>query len=431
MTNWLLLLVMMMLMVRNTCLSQPSSTVANGTRWDVLEAATNRIHLDDDHGIRENEYYAYYLWNLYNTSSRSQRFEIVNEMSEVLKKIAYRDSRHDMIGLILFGPEKSRSILTATIDYKRQDVGEDYSQCLETIADLYMKHCGPIDGDGLRHRKSWPNMCLYAEDKAMIEEAIIVTCGSNNVAPYGIDAGNPITNVIPAPFHGSSEYCGRVSINGISRMELRSYAKSYEVIFEPVVFDEMHNMTQVCFHRDASRGLCQCKKDDWKFIKRGLHEFYVSPYEQKFVDVKFTSGVFGFVTVEIKEDLRERWRYVLLSLGAGALFLSGSKYVLNQNTADGDDDRVLTWAVRVVAAVAILLSSDDTLLAIVALASSLALNFVIIPIIARVFKTNLLQWVKLRESSTRDTGSRDWLIKTLDRIVVLPHNSQDDHGSKS
>ncbi|KAJ0784537.1 hypothetical protein HanLR1_Chr01g0033121 [Helianthus annuus] len=116
MTNWLLLLVMMMLMVRNTCLSQPSSTVANGTRWDVLEAATNRIHLDDDHGIRENEYYAYYLWNL---------------------------------------------------------------------ADLYMKHCGPIDGDGLRHRKSWPNMCLYAEDKAMIEEAIIVTCGSNNVAPYG------------------------------------------------------------------------------------------------------------------------------------------------------------------------------------------------------------------------------------------------------
>ncbi|KAJ0949583.1 hypothetical protein HanRHA438_Chr01g0040241 [Helianthus annuus] len=232
MTNWLLLLVMMMLMVRNTCLSQPSSTVANGTRWDVLEAATNRIHLDDDHGIRENEYYAYYLWNL---------------------------------------------------------------------ADLYMKHCGPIDGDGLRHRKSWPNMCLYAEDKAMIEEAIIVTCGSNNVAPYGIDAGNPIINVIPAPFHGSSEYCGRVSINGISRMELRSYAKSYEVIFEPVVFDEMHNMTQVCFHRDASRGLCQCKKDDWKFIKRGLHEFYVSPYEQKFVDVKFTSGVFGFVTVEIKE----------------------------------------------------------------------------------------------------------------------------------
>ncbi|KAJ0612863.1 putative legumain protein [Helianthus annuus] len=185
MTNWLLLLVMMMLMVRNACLSQPSSTVANGTRWDVLEAATNRIHLDDDDGIRENEYYAYYLWNLYNTSSRSQRFEIVNEMSEVLKKIAYRDSQHDMIGLILFGPEKSRSILSATIDYKRQDVGEDYGQCLETIADLYMKHCGPIDGDGLRHTKSWSNICLYAEDKAMIEEAIIVTCGSNNVAPYG------------------------------------------------------------------------------------------------------------------------------------------------------------------------------------------------------------------------------------------------------
>ncbi|KAJ0468627.1 hypothetical protein HanIR_Chr14g0698741 [Helianthus annuus] len=48
-----------------------------------------------------------------------------------------------------------------------------------------VKHCGPIDADGLRHTKSLSNMCLYTEDKAMIEEAIIITCGSNNVAPYG------------------------------------------------------------------------------------------------------------------------------------------------------------------------------------------------------------------------------------------------------
>ncbi|KAI7733697.1 hypothetical protein M8C21_018675 [Ambrosia artemisiifolia] len=407
-----LILLLMTLMVVNICMSQ-SSTVENGTRWDVLEAATNHVHLDDDLLIREKESYAYYIWNLYNTSSRSHRFEVMNEM------------------------KKSRSILSARIDYERLDVGEDYHQCLQTTADLYMKHCGPITEDGLRHSKSMSNMCLYNEDKAMIEDAIIITCGSNNVMPYGIDVGgHPTVDVIPAPFHGSSEYCGRVSINGISRMELRSYAKSYKVMFEPLVFHEMHNKTQVCFHRNASRGLCQCKKDDWKFIRRGSREFLLSPYEHKFVDVKFNSEVFGFVTVTIKEDLLERWRCGFLVLGVVALFVDGSKDILNQNAADGVD-RVLDWAMRVAAVIAIFLSSFDTLLAVAVLASFFALNFVIIPIIAPILKKKSSRWVKLRESSTKDsiaerenfidTRFRDWVIKNLDRIVVLSDISQDDH----
>ncbi|KAI3826230.1 hypothetical protein L1987_00275 [Smallanthus sonchifolius] len=75
------------------------------TRWEILEAVTNRIHFDE--GIlKQKEEYGYYLWHHYIASSRSRRPRIVNEMSEMFKKIAYRDCRYDMMGLILFGPEK-------------------------------------------------------------------------------------------------------------------------------------------------------------------------------------------------------------------------------------------------------------------------------------------------------------------------------------
>lgn len=59
---------------------------------------------------------------------------------------------------------------------------------------------------------------------------------------------DPRTDVLPAPVHGYTEFCGRVSINAISRMELQSYAKAYEIMFEPVVSGEWHDKIQICFH---------------------------------------------------------------------------------------------------------------------------------------------------------------------------------------
>ncbi|MFS7936602.1 hypothetical protein Hanom_Chr05g00417521 [Helianthus anomalus] len=59
---WLLMLVM----VSKTCLSEPSPAppTTNDTRWELLEAATNRIHIEDGSmtSIPPGEHH-YYLWN--------------------------------------------------------------------------------------------------------------------------------------------------------------------------------------------------------------------------------------------------------------------------------------------------------------------------------------------------------------------------------
>lgn len=52
---------------------------------------------------------------------------------------------------------------------------------------------------------------------------------------------------------------------------------------------------------NASLGLCLCEKDDWKAIHKGLWFSVMSPYEDRYVDVKFLGDVSGSLTITIEE----------------------------------------------------------------------------------------------------------------------------------
>ncbi|KAD3337440.1 hypothetical protein E3N88_32960 [Mikania micrantha] len=149
------------------------------------------------------------------------------------------------------------------------------------------------------------------------------------LALQGIDVGHPTIDVTPKPMHEFSQgskdvqYCERVPVYGISRMKIQSYAKAYKVMLVPsvVIPDKWHNKIQICFHQNASLGLCQCEKDDWKSVHKGSWSSNMSPYEQRFVDVKFLGGVSGSVTVTL-DEVSQGWRYVLLLVGIALLFLA-------------------------------------------------------------------------------------------------------------
>ncbi|XP_076917148.1 uncharacterized protein LOC143577097 [Bidens hawaiensis] len=144
-----------------------------------------------------------------------------------------------------------------------------------------------------------------------------------------IDLGHPTIDVTPTPIHGSSQgskdvqSCARVPVHGVSRIKIQSYAKAYKVLLYPsvVIPDKWHNKIQVCFHRNASLRLCQCEKDDWGSVHKGLWSSTMSPYEQRFVDVKFIGGLSGSVTVTL-DEVSQGWRYVLLLVGIALLFLA-------------------------------------------------------------------------------------------------------------
>ncbi|XP_022742654.1 uncharacterized protein LOC111293879 isoform X2 [Durio zibethinus] len=146
-----------------------------------------------------------------------------------------------------------------------------------------------------------------------------------------IDLANPAVDVTPTPLSGHSSVrgskdvllCDRVKVSGYSRLKLRSYACSVRVTLSPSVLipERLHSKIRVCFHRNASLGLCKCENDDWKAVQKGIWHTVMSPYDDRYIDVKFIGDVSGSVVVAVEEDFQQ-WRLVFLALGFVLLLLA-------------------------------------------------------------------------------------------------------------
>ncbi|KAL6228510.1 hypothetical protein ACLB2K_002459 [Fragaria x ananassa] len=143
----------------------------------------------------------------------------------------------------------------------------------------------------------------------------------------GIDIENPVINVNPAPVSGSKDalFCERVRVSGISRSNLASYANSFRISLSPsvVIPERLHSRIAICFHSNASLGLCQCRKDDWKTLENGLWESVMSPYQEKYVDVKYIGNSLGCSTLTV-EQVYQQWRLLFLAMGFSLLLLAPS-----------------------------------------------------------------------------------------------------------
>ncbi|OAY44479.1 uncharacterized protein LOC110621667 isoform X2 [Manihot esculenta] len=147
----------------------------------------------------------------------------------------------------------------------------------------------------------------------------------------GVDRGNPVIDVIPSfpsgrlpsPSSNDALYCERVKVSGLSRLEVRSYSSSFLVSLSPsaAIPERLHSKIQVCFHRNASLGLCHCQKEEWKTVQKGLWISIMSPYEEKYVDVKFISEISGSVSITVEEDFQQ-WRLLCLAVGFLLLLLA-------------------------------------------------------------------------------------------------------------
>ncbi|KAG6750814.1 hypothetical protein POTOM_045329 [Populus tomentosa] len=148
----------------------------------------------------------------------------------------------------------------------------------------------------------------------------------------GIDPENPALDVTPSHFHervfshdGSKDafFCERVKVSGHLRWKLSRYASSFRVTLAPsaLIPERFHSNIQVCFHRNASLGLCQCEKDDWRNAQKGLWTSVMSPYEERYVDVKLIGDTSGSVSIAVDEDLQQ-WRLMCLAVGFVLLLLA-------------------------------------------------------------------------------------------------------------
>ncbi|GAB4857238.1 hypothetical protein Ancab_015145 [Ancistrocladus abbreviatus] len=152
----------------------------------------------------------------------------------------------------------------------------------------------------------------------------VPSSSSDDAHLIGLSLENPVQNIKPLPMasyisnHGSKDTlsCVRIKIVGLSRVKLGHYASSVRVVLAPsvVIPERLHSKIQVCLHRDVSRGVCQCEKDEWKSVQKGIWSSMMSPYDDKYIDVKFVGDVSGSVTVSIEEDF-QHWRLICLVVG--------------------------------------------------------------------------------------------------------------------
>ncbi|EEF36676.1 uncharacterized protein LOC8286501 [Ricinus communis] len=149
--------------------------------------------------------------------------------------------------------------------------------------------------------------------------------------PKGIDLGNPVIDITPSFLNGKFPnrvsrdvlYCERVKVSGHSRIEWGSYANSFRVTLAPsaVIPERLHSKIQVCFHRNSSLALCHCEKDEWRTVQKGMWSSVMSPYDEKYVDVKFIGEVAGPVKISV-EEVFQQWRLLCLAVGFLLLLLA-------------------------------------------------------------------------------------------------------------
>lgn len=146
----------------------------------------------------------------------------------------------------------------------------------------------------------------------------------------GIDLERPVVNIKPLPLPGHSSRgskdplsCERVHVVPISRRKLKSYASSTRLTVAPsvVIPEKLHSRIHICLHRNASIGLCQCEKGEWSSVQKGLWSSTTSPYEDKYIDVKFIGEVSGSVTVSV-DEVFQHWRLFCLAFGVILLLLA-------------------------------------------------------------------------------------------------------------
>ncbi|KAK9125558.1 hypothetical protein Scep_014404 [Stephania cephalantha] len=122
----------------------------------------------------------------------------------------------------------------------------------------------------------------------------IFTCIHNSpIKDVGLE--HPLVQVSPSPppsrDGGTGKEiisCSRVRVVGLLRLKITSYFNSFRVTATPssVIPERLHSKIAVCFLRNASLAPCQCAKDDWGTLQKGKWSAVMSPYEDKYLDLK-------------------------------------------------------------------------------------------------------------------------------------------------
>lgn len=158
----------------------------------------------------------------------------------------------------------------------------------------------------------------------------IPLCFGHAITDPVISIENPVLDFIMSPLSAHSLpdskdglLCQRLWISSQSRLKLGSYANALRVmlVLSVGIPKRMYVRIVVCFHKNASRGLCQCDQHEWEAVQKGSWSSIMSPYVDGYVDLMTVGEIPDILTVKVKEEIH-RWRFYCLALGAALFFIA-------------------------------------------------------------------------------------------------------------
>ncbi|XP_051207926.1 vacuolar-processing enzyme beta-isozyme 1 [Lolium perenne] len=142
---------------------------------------TNRLPLPSLEGaINQRDADILFMWKRYEqlNAGSEEKVQVLKKIKETVAHRKHLDSSIDFIGKLVFGFEKGPSVLEAPRS-SGQPVVDDWD-CLKRMVRVFESHCGSLTQYGMKHMRSFANLCNNGVSEAEMKEASVGACGSYN-----------------------------------------------------------------------------------------------------------------------------------------------------------------------------------------------------------------------------------------------------------
>ncbi|PON53815.1 Peptidase C13, legumain [Parasponia andersonii] len=132
--------------------------------------------------VNQRDAELFFMWQLYKRSESEKKTEILNQIKETTKHRTHLDESMKLIGSLLYGPQKSSTILIS-VRSPGLPLVDDWG-CLKSMVRLFERHCGSLTQYGMKHMRSFANICNSGVSQASVEEACLAACSGHDAGEW-------------------------------------------------------------------------------------------------------------------------------------------------------------------------------------------------------------------------------------------------------
>ncbi|KAK9277465.1 hypothetical protein L1049_007009 [Liquidambar formosana] len=146
---------------------------------------SNKLHLHTPmEVVNQRDADLLFMWQRYKKSEdgSENKKEILKQITETMMHRIHLDGSIELIGTLLYGPEKGSSILSS-VRAPGLPIVDDWG-CLKAMVRLFESHCGSLTQYGMKHMRPFANICNSGVSQAAMDEACAAACTGHNMMEW-------------------------------------------------------------------------------------------------------------------------------------------------------------------------------------------------------------------------------------------------------